>query len=96
MFVTIVEGSVEAERERDLRSAWEITTGGELPAGLIESSLLRTDEGMWRIVTVWESKEAVMAMRASGETPAALAMFQAAGSMPAVSMWTVEGRASRT
>lgn len=95
MFVTIVEGTVEAERERDLRSAWETTTG-QLPPGLIESSLLRADDGTWRIVTVWESKEAVLAMRASGEEPAALAMFQAAGSTPSASMWSVEGRASRT
>ena len=95
MFVTIVEGAVEAERERDLRSAWD-EVSAVLPAGLIESSLLRSDDGTWRIVTVWESKEAVMAMRATGETPAALAMFQAAGSTPAVPMWTVEGRASRT
>jgi len=44
----------------------------------------------------FESKEAVMAMRASGERPAAIVMFEAAGSEPSVSMWTVEGRASRT
>jgi heme-degrading monooxygenase HmoA len=91
MYVTIVEGEIEAAREVDLRSAWEAKTG-VLPAGLIESSLLRTEDGTWRIVTVWESKEAVLAMRASGQPPAALAMFELAGSMPSVSMWTVEGR----
>lgn len=69
MFVTIVEGAVEAAREGDLRSAWEDKTA-VLPAGFIESSLLRAEDGTWRIVTVWESKEAVMAMRASGEPPA--------------------------
>jgi heme-degrading monooxygenase HmoA len=96
MFVTIVEGTVEAAREDDLRSAWEVTTAGALPAGFIESSLLRAEDGSWRIVTVWESKEAVMAMRASGESPAALVMFERAGSTPSVSMWTVEGRVSAT
>jgi len=95
MFVTIVEGSVEAAREGDLRSAWEDKTAGVLPAGFIESSLLRTEDGTWRIVTVWESKEAVMAMRASGEPPAAPIMFEQAGSKPSVSMWTVEGVTSR-
>ncbi len=95
MFVTIVEGVVEAAREEYLRSAWEDETA-VLPAGLIESSLLRAEDGTWRIVTVWESKEAVMAMRASGETPAALLMFERAGSKPSVSMWTVEGRVSAT
>ena len=95
MFVTIVEGAVEAMREGDLRSAWKDKTA-ILPAGFIESSLLRAETGTWRIVTVWESKEAVMAMRASGEPPAALLMFEQAGSKPSVSMWTVEDRVSAT
>jgi heme-degrading monooxygenase HmoA len=69
MFVTMVEGPVEATREDDLRSAWKKVIDAELPAGFIESSLLRADDGTWRIVTFWESKEAVMAMRASGEPP---------------------------
>ena len=94
MFVTIVEGTVEADREDDMRSAWQDTTAGPLPAGFIESSLLRTEGGTWRIVSVWESKEAVVAMRASGEPPGALVIFGRAGSSPSVSMWTVEGRAS--
>jgi heme-degrading monooxygenase HmoA len=96
MYVTIVEGAVDAEREGDLRSAWEDTTSAALPNGFIESSLLRADDGTWRIVTVWESKEAVMTMRTSGEKPAALVMFERAGSEPSVSVWTVEGRVSRT
>ena len=96
MFVTIVEGAVEGAREGDLRSAWEDKTAGVLPAGFIESSLLRAENGTWRIVTVWESREAVMEMRASGEPPAALVMFERAGSKPSVSMWTVEGRVSAT
>jgi heme-degrading monooxygenase HmoA len=95
MYVTIVEGAVDAEREGDLRSAWEDTTSAALPNGFIESSLLRADDGTWRIVTVWESKETVMTMRASGERPAALVMFERAGAEPSVSMWTVEGRVSR-
>jgi heme-degrading monooxygenase HmoA len=96
MYVTIVEGAVDPAREDDLRSAWEETTSQALPDGFLESSLLRADDGIWRIVTVWESEEAVMAMRASGERPAALVMFERAGSEPSVSMWTVEGRVSQT
>lgn len=92
MFVTIVEGAVEPAREADLRSAWE-NVPNALPAGFIESSLLRGEERTWRIVTVWESREAVMAMRAE-QRPPALVMFEQAGSEPSVSMWTVEGRIS--
>ena len=94
MFVSIVEGVVDTGREADLLSAWEHRSS-ELPAGLIESFLLRGENATWRIVTVWESREAVMAMSASGQRPAALVMFEQAGSEPSVSFWTVEGHASQ-
>ena len=96
MFVTIVEGEVEPAREGDLRSAWEEITAAALPDGFIESSLLRTEDGTWRIVTVWESKEVVMAMRATVERPPSLVAFDRAGATPSVSMSTVEGRVSTT
>jgi heme-degrading monooxygenase HmoA len=95
MFVTIVEGVVEPGREDDLRSAWE-RRPSDLPAGFIESFLLRGENaGTWRIATVWESREAVMAMRASGERPAALVMFERAGAEAVPSLWSVEGHASQ-
>ena len=96
MFVTILEGSAEPAREGDLYSAWKNKTAvlpaGVLPPGFIESSLLRADDGTWRIITVWESEEAVRAMRSSEGSPAALFMFEQNGSKPSVSTWTVEGR----
>lgn len=92
MFVTMVEGAVPPEREGDLRAAWAAETGsGTRPLGLVESSLLRSETGSWRIVTVWQSRDAVLAMRAVGR-PAAVVMLEAAGAEPAVSFWTVEGR----
>ena len=94
MFVTIVEGEVDRGREDDLRSAWEDGTS-QLPAGLIESFLVRGEgSATWRIVSVWESREAVMTMRASGERPGALVMFEQAGADPTPSFWSVEGHAS--
>lgn len=92
MFVTIVEAAVDGSREGDLRTAWDEVTAGVLPVGFIESSLLRTEDRTWRIVTLWESKEAVLAMRATGGPPAALVVFERAGAKPLVSMSTVEGR----
>jgi heme-degrading monooxygenase HmoA len=90
VFVTVTEGRVSPEREDDLRSAWEETAFA--PAGLIQSTLVRGEDGTWRIITFWESRDAVMAMRASGEPPA-LTMFLRAGSQPSVSMGTVERQA---
>ena len=90
MFVTTVEGTVEAAREGDLRSAWD-DMSADLPAGFIESFLLHAEDETWRIVTIWESKEAVMALRASGR-PTARTMFERAGSTASLSTWTVEAR----
>jgi heme-degrading monooxygenase HmoA len=95
MFITIVEGVVDPGRENDLLSAWE-SRSPQLPAGLTESFLVRGEKtDSWRIISVWESREAVMTMRASGERPAALLMFEQAGSEPIPSFWGVEGHASR-
>jgi heme-degrading monooxygenase HmoA len=93
MFVTIVQADVDPAREAELRSVWAETTAAAVPPGLIESSLLRTESGTWQIVTVWESREAVMAMRSAGR-PAAIVMFESVGAKPVVSLWDVEGRLS--
>ena len=94
MFVTTVEGPVEPTREGDLRSAWE-DMSADLPSGFIESFLLHSEDETWRIVTVWGSKEAVMALRASGR-PTARTMFERAGSAASLSTWTVEARVTAT
>ena len=91
MFVTMVEAEVAPDRVPDLRDAWARAIAGDIPDGLFESKLLNAPDGRWRIVTVWESQEAVLAMRASGVPPAAVAMFEAAGATPTVSAWVVEG-----
>jgi hypothetical protein len=56
---------------------------------LIESTLARAGDGRWRIHTVWESRDAVMAMRASAVRPAAIEVFAAAGAATDVSIWDV-------
>jgi len=89
MFLTMVEGMVDEERDTDLFSAWDERTSS-LPPGLVRSFLLSSGDGRWRIVTIWESQEAVAAMRASGDPPAAPLIFERAGSQPSLSMWSVE------
>jgi hypothetical protein len=97
MFVTILEGTAETVPQTDLSTVWRngtaILPSNVLPPGFLESSLLRADDGAWRIVTFWESKEAVAASRVP-ETASALFMFERDGSPSEVSVWTVEGRVS--
>jgi len=89
MVITTVEGVVEETREADLLSAWERVTSEPFPQGLVESMLARAEGGRWRIHTVWESREAVMAMRSSTDRPAAVKVFAAAGAPTDVSIWDV-------
>ena len=91
MFVTIVEGAVEADREDDLRSAWEEVTAGARPPGFIESSLLNRGRHV-------ADRDGV-GVEGSGhgdggpaEPPGALVVFERGGATPTVSMSTVEGR----
>jgi heme-degrading monooxygenase HmoA len=89
MVVTTVEGVVEEAREADLLAAWERVTSEPFPPGLVESTLAKCGDGRWRIHTVWESLEAVRAMRSSTDTPAAIEVFAAAGALTDVSIWDV-------
>jgi len=89
MIVTTAEATIEESREADLLAAWEQITSGPFPDGLVESSLTHAEGGGWRVHTVWESREALASMRASADTPAALAMFEAAGAVASVTVWDV-------
>lgn len=95
MIVTIVEADVAPDREDALRAAWAEETARPTPPGLVRSYLLHTADGPWRIVTVWESREALDAMRAAGR-PAALTMVEAAGATGTVSVWDVAGHLDAT
>ena len=44
---------------------------------------------MWRILTVWENREALDAMRSSGETPRGVLMFRSAKAEPALSVFEI-------
>jgi len=51
------------------------------------------DVDLWRIVTVWTSREALNAVRASGQTPRGVLFFRAAGAEPTLSVSTVHAHA---
>lgn len=94
MVVTMVEARVPADRERDLIGAYEEATEEALPAEIAETFLLRASDGdTWRIATVWRSREALDAYRASVETPQAITMFRAAGAEPTLAIFDVVRRA---
>ena len=86
--VTVLEAHVPPERATDLQTAYAEAALEPLPPGLVRSALLRhsTDQTLWRIETVWQSREALAAMRQLGK-PRGIQIFEAAGAQPSVSVF---------
>ncbi len=93
MVITILEAQVAPEKAALLEEAYK--QGIEnLDAGITETFLLRSskDASQWRIVTVWQSREALDTMRRSGDTPRGVLMFRVANAEPALSVFEVMAR----
>jgi hypothetical protein len=95
MVVTMLEARVPPEKAGDLLREYGGVDGG-LPPFIIESFLLReTDSELWRIVTVWRSREELDDYRASVETPEGVRIFRAVGSEPTLAIFDVAARATQ-
>ena len=96
MVLTILEGHVSPERASDLQAAFEAERPNT-PPGLIRSHLVcaASDPTLWRIETLWTSRDALAAMRQTG-TPAGILMFRAAGAEPALSIFEVRATIEAT
>ena len=90
MVMTVLEAQVAADKIGTLERAYRDGTV-EVPPHIVETFLVR-DNGqasLFRIVTVWSSREALDRMRASGVTPRGVQMFEAAGAAPKLSVLDV-------
>ena len=94
MVLTILEAQVEARNVPLLQEAFAqaITT---LDDGIVETLLVRSikDPSLWRIMTLWQSREALDAMRQTGETPRGVVIFRAAGAEPVLTVFDVVAHA---
>src|SRR5512143_3880860 len=63
--LTILEPHVPQARQAELQSAYRSAADEAFPPGLVRSALLQatTDRTLWRIETLWESREVLNAMR---------------------------------
>lgn len=87
MVMTIVAAKVAADKEDVLKEAYEQAGGGQLPPAIKETFLLHEDgSDVWRIATVWNSREQLEEYRRGVDTPAAIEMFRAAGAQPTVTV----------
>lgn len=89
--ITIVEGRVPISKAREFETAYASLKQDVLPPGLIRSSLLRNSDNpeIYRIETVWESREALEKMRSSTQTPKAIELFQKVKASPRVEIYDI-------
>ena len=91
MVITILEARVEPDMAPALLTAYQNGLS-HLPPQMVQTFLAHgtEDKTLWRIVSVWKSREALDEMRRSRETPEGILMFRAAGAEdPQVSIFEV-------
>lgn len=90
MVMTVLEATVDHQNWETLESVFasEVKI---LDPGIVQTFLAqsKSEPTLWRIMTVWESQEALNAMRQSGETPRGIVMFRAANAEPKLSVFDV-------
>lgn len=92
MVITILDGVVAKDKGGKFEQVYKESVK-HLDKGIVETFLLHDIQNpdAWKIVTVWESKEALDVMRQSGETPRGVQMFREVGAEPKLSLFEVKG-----
>ena len=96
MVVTQVEAHVSPDRWPELRERYRSMTNA-LRRQLVRTYLLQAthDRTLWRIMTVWKSKEALDEYLQSVETPGAFVLFRDVGAEPTRKIFEVAEYAPR-
>lgn len=89
--MTILEARVAPDRWDALRDSYEARARLPESGAIVESFLVQELEepNTWRIVTIWRDREALEAMRGSGETPTGVLIFRDADAEPRLTVFTV-------
>ena len=95
MVMTVLEAQVAEDKWELLKQTFcqEIET---LDPGINQTLLMQDarNRAQWRIATVWSSREALDAMRATGQTPRGVVMFRTAGAEPTLNVFEIAAAAS--
>src|SRR5215211_8679404 len=94
MVITVLEAQVAPEKAILLEATYKQAIQ-HLETGIVQTFLIRSakEPGSWQIVTLWQSREALEAMRASGETPRGVLIFRAVEAEPTLSVFGVVAHA---
>ena len=87
MIITQLEARVSPEKLNALQAAFDRGVQ-HLPAAIEQSFLVqdRTDQDVWRVITIWKSQEALQGYRQSVETPEGIVMFREVGAEPTLTI----------
>lgn len=92
IIVTVIEGRVKQENWGALKEAFHTAGGGKLPPQMIRTYLTQNqlDPELWRLETLWRSREALEEIRARQQTPAGILLFRKAGAETTHSVWEID------
>ena len=90
MVMTILEANVAPQNWAALLQAYQ-AGAGQLPPQLSQTMLVQSsaDKSIWRIISIWRSREGLEEMRRTTATPAGVLMFRAAGAEPTLSIYDI-------
>lgn len=88
--LSLVAARIAAERRAEVVEPFRRALENGPPPGIRETFLLVGEDDELAIATLWESREALDAMRASGEEPFARRLLREAGGEPTVRFFDVE------
>jgi heme-degrading monooxygenase HmoA len=92
--LSLVTAKITPERQAEVTGPYRDTVAAGLPPGLRQTFLLVGDDDTLAIATVWSSREALDAMRASGEEPFARRVLREAGGEPEIRFFEIEAEAA--
>ncbi len=95
MVLTILEALVKPENWQKLEDTYREKTEN-LPPEMIQTFLIQntSDSNIWRIITTWRDREALVEMRKAG-TPEGILIFRSVDAEPTLSVFDVKALAER-
>lgn len=88
--MTVLEADVAPDRWSELAELYR-KAGEHLPSQMLHTFLVQssTEPSRWRGISIWRSRAALEEYRRSVQTPEGIAMFQAVGAHPEITLWDV-------
>jgi hypothetical protein len=87
--LSIVSATIDPDRFDDVRRPLEAAIAAGLPPAIVRTQLLRGEDGVVAIATLWRDRSDLDAMRATGEEPFARRVLREAGGTPRAAFFDV-------